>query len=365
MLSQLSYAPVYADTSLCLATFCIIPYPDRLVNNFFRFFRTFYFDISYRRSLTVIYLCDIIFSKHISRTLEVSTHMETGTDFAPRTDEKALRRVILELADEFDKICKQHGLRYMLFAGSALGAVRHGGFIPWDDDFDVIMPREDYERFLNVAPSELNPSRYFLQCEFSEHWPMTYSKLRRCGTAYIEKFTPKDPLIHQGIFIDIFPLDRLGRTPLMRAAQYAAARVVTASALYRRGYATDSLTRRAAMRLCRRIPQSPLIRLVRGGSVCGKSRMVHTFFAAKARYHRTSYPAEWFEGKRTCLFEGREYPIPKEIERMLERIYGDYMTPPPPAEQTADRHAVIIDADRPYTEYLELQQKLFRPNRKK
>jgi lipopolysaccharide cholinephosphotransferase len=94
---------------------------------------------------------------------------------------------LYELLCEFDRICRKHGIRYTLFAGTLLGAVRHGGFIPWDDDADVLMLREDYEKFLEVAPTETDPDQFFVQKEYSEHWPMFFSKLRLQGTACVKK----------------------------------------------------------------------------------------------------------------------------------------------------------------------------------
>ena len=132
------------------------------------------------------------------------------------------QQVLLELLREFDRICVKHCIPYMLFAGTSLGAVRHGGFIPWDDDLDLILLREDYERFLAVAPGELG-QEFFLQKEYSEHWPIFFSKLRKNGTACMEKFVPKDPEQHQGIYIDIFPADNLSDVGLVARLQFAAA----------------------------------------------------------------------------------------------------------------------------------------------
>ena len=99
---------------------------------------------------------------------------------------------------------QKHEIPYLLFSGTALGAIRHEGFIPWDDDLDVIMLRCDYRRFLQVAPGELG-ERYFLQAEFSEHWPMFFSKLRKNNTACMERFVPRDPLMHQASAWTFFP----------------------------------------------------------------------------------------------------------------------------------------------------------------
>ena len=117
--------------------------------------------------------------------------------------------VLMELWYVFDSNCARNHIKYQLYAGSALGAVRHHGIIPWDDDLDVVMLREDYNRFMGIAESELDKNQYFLQREFTEHWPMFFSKLRKNNTACIERYIPKDWETHMGIYIDIFPCDKL------------------------------------------------------------------------------------------------------------------------------------------------------------
>ena len=104
-----------------------------------------------------------------------------------------------------DQICKRHNLRYYLVGGTMLGAVRHGGFIPWDDDVDIAMPRADYEKFLRIAPEELTKDRS-LQTYSLVNYPIHFIKVIDNRTAVVEK-----SLKHQGlkteIFIDVFPLD--------------------------------------------------------------------------------------------------------------------------------------------------------------
>ena len=170
--------------------------------------------------------------------------------------------VLFELLQAFDAVCRKHNIPYMLFAGSALGAVRHGGFIPWDDDLDVVMLRPEYERFLAVAERELDLEKYFLQKEFSRHWPMFFSKLRKNNTTCLERYYPRDPLAHQGVYIDIFPCDNLAEGSLMRKLQFLASKLVIAKSLDRRGYLTDSLLKKAFMGLCRFLPLEPVKRFV-------------------------------------------------------------------------------------------------------
>lgn len=139
-------------------------------------------------------------------------------------DMTAHQALLLEMLKDFDAVCRKHGIRYQLFAGTALGAVRHHGFIPWDDDLDVILMRSEYDRFFAEAAVDFDADTYYVQQENSAHWPMQFSKLRRNHTACIEKYHPKDPLIHQGVYIDIFPCDNLSDRPLMRKLQFAASK---------------------------------------------------------------------------------------------------------------------------------------------
>ena len=147
----------------------------------------------------------------------------------------AHQAALLSLLKEFDRVCQVLDIPYVLFAGTLLGAVRHQGFIPWDDDLDVLMLRADYRRFLAEAPAVLDTDTFFLQSEFSDHWPMFFSKLRLNGTTCLEKYHPKDTQTHQGIYIDLFPCDDARPTAFGRRWQFAASKVVIAKALDQRG----------------------------------------------------------------------------------------------------------------------------------
>ena len=102
----------------------------------------------------------------------------------------AHQTLLLEMLKDIDIVCKRRRISYQLFAGTALGAVRHHGFIPWDDDVDIIMSRSEYERFFKEAAKDFDETLYFAQQEHSAHWPMPYSKLRRNNTTCIEKYYP-------------------------------------------------------------------------------------------------------------------------------------------------------------------------------
>ncbi len=132
---------------------------------------------------------------------------EINCDFKVTRERKMLWATMLDLFEQFKAVCKKHNLRYFLFAGTLLGAVRHKGFIPWDDDIDVIMPREDYEVFLTLAGEFSHP--YFLQTPYTDkNYCFSFVKLRNSETAFLStKFIKENDNMNMGVFFDVFPLD--------------------------------------------------------------------------------------------------------------------------------------------------------------
>jgi lipopolysaccharide cholinephosphotransferase len=125
-------------------------------------------------------------------------------------DPKTLRKaqlIMLDMLVEFDKICQKYNLKYWLDSGTLLGAIRHQGFIPWDDDIDISMPIEDYNKFISIAQDELSTDIFLQSTQTDNKFPFDYIKLRS-NRAKIVEFHEKDRDIeyHQGVFIDIFPM---------------------------------------------------------------------------------------------------------------------------------------------------------------
>ena len=273
-------------------------------------------------------------------------------------DETLLRQhqsVLYELLQVFDSVCKKHDISYMLFAGSALGAVRHNGFIPWDDDLDVVMLRPEYEHFMEVAEKELNHEFYFLQKEFSEHWPMFFSKLRKNNTTCLERYVPKNRLMHQGVYIDIFPCDSLADNKAVRKLQFYASKAVIAKSLYRRGYLTNSIGKKLFMSVCNLSPGKLLRKFVQRQSDA-TSDWVHTFLGGTSSYEKGIYPRKWLTETVNMSFEDGVYPVSAYYDELLSALYGDYMTPLPEEKRGCKVHAEFVDLNRPYTDYLETQR---------
>lgn len=262
---------------------------------------------------------------------------------------KEHQEVLLELLKEFDRVCKNNNINYILFAGSALGAVRHKGFIPWDDDLDIALLREDYDKLMSLD-SSLWKKDYFLQKEFSEHWPLHFSKLRKNNTTCLEKYHPKDNKIHQGIYIDVFPIDNASDNKLIRKLQFYSSRIVIAKTKFAQGYDTDSILKKLVMFVCRILPLKPFHKLATMKKN-EKSKNVHSFFGGSVNYQKGVFPKYWFKNITVAPFEDIHIPISKFYDEMLTQQYGDYMKIPSEEERKCKVHAILVDTDNDYTMY--------------
>lgn len=256
---------------------------------------------------------------------------------------------LLSLLREFDRVCRKLEIPYFLYAGTLLGAVRHKGFIPWDDDADVVMRREDYARFLREAPQVLDDKRFFLQKEHSEHYPMFFSKLRLNGTTCLEKFIPKDPKMHQGVYMDIFPCDNAFSSKLGRKLQFACSKVIIAKGLDAEGYGTDSVLKKLVMVCSRFLPAKPFQRIVQGPRVA--KSYVHSFLGAASKMEKSVFPVACFEKTEMLPFEDGVFSVPAKFDSVLAVLYGDYLKLPPEEERKCKEHALLVDLTRSYEHY--------------
>lgn len=273
----------------------------------------------------------------------------------------ALQEKEFEMLRLFVNICDELKLKYFLVCGSALGAVKYGGFIPWDDDVDVALPRPDYEIFLEKAPAML-PEWVFLQNYRTDpEYPGMGSKLRNKNTAFIEREAEKINMNH-GIFIDVFPLDGY---PEGEEAQKRFEKKKWAH--YRKRYTALipfwhrdlGLTLRSFLRqyfgiysktakACKKAEELALENDVM------KSALWCNFANSMKK---SEYVPRGIYGEGTFFsFEGLRVRIPEKYHEYLVQKYGDYSLDPP-AEKQVPSHGYIVDTEKPYTEYLRFKTK--------
>lgn len=272
---------------------------------------------------------------------------------------ESVHSVQKELLQKLDQVCREQVLRYTVIHGTLLGAIRHKGFIPWDDDVDIAMPREDYDRLLELAP-RLFPEPYFLQTPANSEnvFYGGYAKLRRSGTAAIEP-QHRGRNCHQGIWIDIFPLDycpgnREKRTRLQKRITFWQ-RLLMAK-LYRpgRGMPEDikpkllSFYYLVARCLRRRWIRQRLEQLFRS---CGKSDKLAILACYYGEFPNSNvYTADIFSSLINIPFEDFRIPVPQEYDKILSERYGSKYMELPVKEKRLSHKNIIFSADIPWWE---------------
>ena len=262
---------------------------------------------------------------------------------------RELQLALLDVLKDTDILCREYNLCYSLGAGTLLGAVRHKGFIPWDDDIDIFMPRDSFDRLMQLDDEVFSQRGYTLQRPFTRAWPSGYGKICKNNTTYIENYRSKNKDQHHGIFVDIFPIDNLSDQPAVQKLQWAAYRVFTAKALANRGYSTKSPWKKVAMALVKGLPTTALQEIVIARNQ-QTSKMVHCFFGVAYVFEESIFPREIFEHYQKLEFEGFEFPVVENYNEALTILYGDYMKLPPEEERIAALHAVAVDLTRAWSD---------------
>ena len=264
----------------------------------------------------------------------------------------AVRRTEQEILDVIHQICITHGLRYSLAYGTLLGAVRHKGFVPWDDDIDIMMPREDYNTLLQIW-NDMAPSGYLiLNGDTSVDWSGNFTKIVKDKTTFLQTEEDRGKDFHKGIFIDIFPGDRLAPGKIRRILQYCACAI---NLLYSRGYSSKSGgVVEAIERVLLIVPKKYHCNLrqkaqffISRWNTCTESQY---FFPCTIRDCKKYYNPKLFESFTMIEFGEKCYNCTMQWNSYLTVCYGDYMQLPPEEERSWTHHPIVIDFNHNYEE---------------
>lgn len=275
-----------------------------------------------------------------------------------------LKAVEFEILKAFISVTEKLNLKYFLMDGTMLGAVRHQGFIPWDDDIDVGMMRSDYDVFISKAQEYL-PPYYFLQTFLTDPGVLNnFAKIRDSRTTFIESSQKKQKINH-GIYIDIFPIDfypesQKEQNRLLKEKRVLSLRIRKELSLPDefRGSKLTELLKRFAGSLFQIKYHSAYDALLAREELyksCMQSGKVINFCGAYGL--KSLVPAAWFEEGVESSFEGIKTIIPKNADLYLTQIYGDYMKFPPEDKRVPHHYAEIIDTEKPYFEYTYINNK--------
>lgn len=248
-----------------------------------------------------------------------------------------------------DKVCREHGIRYYISDGTMLGAVRHGGFIPWDDDADICMPRPDYERFIENASCWL-PEPFEAVCfERDEHCSNAFLKVIDGSTTLIERWS-----FNQigGVYIDVFPMDGVSTRKWKRKLNFSRYKMVDRWRYmrnrdpYKRGHGYSSWIPRLLQATVKNITILHLLKRIQTACQYEGAHLVADFDSGE----RSVMPPEVLGKPTPIMFEGYELMGVEHPDDYLKRLFGNYMQLPP--EEKRRIHGFdYVDFNRSYHEY--------------
>lgn len=270
---------------------------------------------------------------------------------------KSVREVqnkILEIMKYIDAVCRNNGIVYYIMGGTALGAIRHGGFIPWDDDLDIFMTPQEYAKFKSVMEREGNPN-YVLQEWRTVKDYLEYAKVRMNGTTFIEENFKDRKNMHQGIYVDIMILHKIPESKFMQKMVYYESKFVTLYALSQRNWKPKNKGQAMMLRLLKFLPCQFI------SKICYRhiykyddmtDNFMYCYWITPAKFRSGLFDKKFFDAPIDIPFEDAILYGSKHIKDYLTYRYGDYMKLPSIEQQRAAVHAYIFDTEKDYSEYI-------------
>jgi len=264
----------------------------------------------------------------------------------------------LEIAKEIKRVCEENKIDYFIDGGTLLGAVRHRGFIPWDDDMDIGMTTTNYKRFLQIAANKLD-SRFFLQSsETDASCAYVFSKVRLNSTHIHERVTDGH-IQNDGIFVDIFPFDEVTRKMANSKYYMNKLHVFGKMKMLKGGYDLNSITNNRFSRMVNVLLAKFPVRKETLDRLIDREINVKAVNDTKDFYVERDgmfggkfvFPKVWFNEFIDLPFEDTYFKAPMEYDLFLKQAYGDYMKLPPEEERLKGHSVLGIELDYDYESY--------------
>lgn len=288
-------------------------------------------------------------------------HIPTRKEYSRESEDSVMNSIqnkILTIMRVVDEICERNGLTYYAIGGTCIGALRHHGFIPWDDDLDIAVPIEDWDRFWNIMEREL-PHEYRIYCGNEiRHYRYIFNKIHDSRTSFIEKAEEKFPDAYKGIFIDVMPIAGIPETKSKRDRFYR--KILWFSRLnYIMRYPLSE------MDSWKKIAFWPFVHLLEPlfsfhyfSDRWIKLLKTQPFYESKFTGYtwwanasdKLCFPFDFFNGTKRYSFEGINISCPINSDGYLKKQFGNYMEFPP-EDQRIDHHQVFVSINVPYNEY--------------
>ena len=261
---------------------------------------------------------------------------------------------ILETMKYIDKLCRENGIVYYIMGGTALGAVRHGGFIPWDDDLDIFMTPDQYEKFKAVFQTQ-NSEQFVLQEWRTTPKYLEYAKVRMNGTTFIEEAFKDRTDMHHGIYVDIMILHKVPESKLIQKLVYLESKFVTVYALSLRNWKPKTKGQGTVLKLLKLLPCKWMSKVAYSHIYRydnKKNDYKYCYWITPAKVRNGLFDKSFFEEPVDVPFEDTVLLGSSKIKDYLAYRYGDYMKLPSEEAQKAAVHAFVFDTEKDYSEYV-------------
>lgn len=259
---------------------------------------------------------------------------------------RKLQLVQQEILDEIVKICDKNDLKYYLVGGTLLGAVRHKGFIPWDDDLDIAMPREDYDKFIKISKTEMDRKYYLHSVETDDKYWLIFAKVRKNNTILNEhNIAHLD--VKKGIYVDIFPFDNATNpNSFFQKFKTKLIKNIYKIIICKVGVLVKKASISKLIAVLFKFVSIKRLSVLANKLMRNQNKKETNFYINYGSNYNTvkqTIPKEKYEPAVRLEFEGKYYRAPRDYDYVLRQIYNDYMILPPIEKQTFRHKPDFID----------------------